>query len=320
VAKLAGLNPVTNEIDPTHIPQWQRNLLQRHQLEFDYLASMERWLLPIVQFIAEQQRNAGRPLLIALNGCQGSGKTTLSDYLCSSLSEEFKLRAIAISLDDFYLTRPERETLAASVHPLLATRGVPGTHDVNLLQNTLEQLLNPLRTTAVTIPRFDKANDDRQAGTEQVPVSEPVHIVVLEGWCLGATPQPMETLLRPVNDLERLEDSEGLWRRYSNESLSRNFLPLYSLVDQWMMLQAPSFDSVFDWRREQELKLARTLPPEQANRLMNDDALRNFIQYYERFTLECLEQLPSRVNHLFTLNNQRQITGYAHRDTSDFAS
>jgi pantothenate kinase-related protein Tda10 len=78
------------------------------------------------------------------------------------------------------------------------------------------------------------------------------------------------------------------------------------------MLRAPSFDCVFAWRREQERKLAATLSPERAAMLMDDAALRRFIQHFERFTRQCLDTLPNNVNHLFRLNEHRQITSYCH--------
>jgi pantothenate kinase-related protein Tda10 len=82
------------------------------------------------------------------------------------------------------------------------------------------------------------------------------------------------------------------------------------------MLCAPSFDCVFEWRREQECKLAATLSPEQAGKLMDDDALRRFIQHFERITRSSLKELPHKVNHLFILDEQRQIKAYSHRDAN----
>jgi D-glycerate 3-kinase len=287
--------------------------LQRHQLGIDYLEIAHKWLNPLACRLAEQHIGANRTLLIAFNGSQGSGKTTVSDYLCTSLIEMHGLNAVALSLDDFYLTRSERQALAASVHPLLATRGAPGTHDMGLLHHTLEQLLDPDRGEPVLIPRFDKATDDRRPNSDWSRVSTPVHCVLLEGWCLGAMPVATNALSQPLNDLERDEDADGIWRSYSNEVLRRDFQPLYPLVDQWVMLCAPSFDCVFAWRREQERKLAATLSPEQANQLMNDDALLRFIQHYERITRRCLAELPHKVHHLFELNQQREFVNYSYR-------
>jgi D-glycerate 3-kinase len=292
---------------------WRATLLERHQLDSAYLDTARTWFDPLASTLAAFQQAAGRPVLVALNGCQGSGKTTLCDYLCTALAADHALVAVALSLDDFYLTHIERQTLASTVHPLLATRGVPGTHDMDLLQQTLEQLLHQSDAERVAIPRFDKALDDRRPRAAWDVIDETAHVILLEGWCLGAGPEPGAALINPVNSLERDEDPAGLWRDYINEALANEFAPLYALVDQWIMLHAPSFDCVFEWRREQESKLAATLPPEQADGLMGDDTLRRFIQHFERLTRQCLRELPARVNHLFSLDHERRITDYLHR-------
>lgn len=304
---------MTSRTEPAHIPAWQSALLKRHQLDTAYLETALEWFAPLARALVEQQREVNRPILVALNGCQGSGKTTLCDYLCSLLNEEFNLNAVALSLDDFYLTSADRQALAESVHPLFVTRGVPGTHDMDLLSHTLEQLLSSHQQESVAIPGFDKSTDDRQPYSDWGRTTAPVQVVLLEGWCLGAGPESPDTLSRPLNDLERDEDSTVLWREYSNEVLRREFLSLYRQVDQWIMLRAPSFDCVFDWRQEQERKLAASLTPEQASKLMNDEALRRFIQHYERITRQCLKELPQKVNHLYSLNERRQVTAYRQR-------
>ena len=304
---------MTPRTGPDHTPQWQSDFLQRHQLGTAYLETALEWFTPLVRDLAEHQNSANRPILVALNGCQGSGKTTVSDFLCTSLEAEHGLQAVSLSLDDFYLSRAERQALARAIHPLLLTRGVPGTHDMALLRATLEQLLDPQPGVPVAIPRFDKAVDDRCHWSDWDGINTPVQIILLEGWCLGALPQSADGLSLPINALEQLEDPDGRWREYSNAILSSAFQPLYTLVDQWMMLCAPSFECVFAWRQEQEHKLAATLPRGQASKLMNDEALLRFIQHYERFTRECLTTLPPRVNHLYSLNAQRQVTAYIHR-------
>jgi len=297
----------------SRIPDWQRAFLERNQLDMGYLETALQWLTPVARDLERLQRQTNRPILVALNGCQGSGKTTAADYLCTSLTEEQGLNTVALSLDDFYLTHRERQTLAASVHPLLATRGVPGTHDMSLLRLTLAQLLDTRSSKPIAIPRFDKATDDRRPLSDWDRVETPVQCILLEGWCLGAKPESTDTLAEPINDLERGEDPLVLWRNYYNAFLTRHFLPLYPLFDQWIMLQAPSFDCVFNWRREQERKLAASLPPEKAGSPMNDDALQRFIQHYERITHNCLDDLHHTVNHLFNLDEKRQIKSYRYQ-------
>lgn len=292
---------------PNPLPLWQETLLQHHQLPRTYLAYAQEWFAPLGEKLAMHQSGAVRPLVVAVNGCQGSGKSTVCDYLRSLLVTEYGLNVVCLSLDDFYLTRTEREALAQSVHPLLATRGVPGTHDMHLLNRVLQAILHPVGSEPVAIPRFDKASDDRHPRFAWDCVMEPVDLVLLEGWCLGARPQSAAELAAPVNGLERDEDPDGSWRSYVNAALARDFLPLYRGVDHWVMLQAPSFDCVYRWRLEQEQKLAAKAGPGGANAVMDEVRVARFVQYFERLTRHCLEQLPARVEDLYRLDEQRQV-------------
>lgn len=295
------------------LPQWQTGFLERHRLPPDYLEHAQFWFDPVAGALALHQKSACQPILLAVNGCQGSGKTTLCDYLRAALEAEYGLQVVSLSLDDFYFTRDQRRQLATEVHPLLATRGVPGTHDMALLTTTLDQLLAPVGIGPVAIPRFDKAIDDRVAPSAWDTVSGPADLVLLEGWCMGARPQPAAELAVPVNELERVEDAEGRWREHINAALQRDFLPLYQRVDKWLMLQAPSFDCVYRWRLEQEQKLAASATDdERAGAVMNEQQLERFIQHYQRLTQHCLAVLPPLVHYLFTLDAERQITAGNH--------
>lgn len=291
------------------LPDWQRDFLRRHRLPEAYLPYALQWFTPLATELATHRSGAQRPLLVALNGAQGSGKTTVCDYLRSDLEANFGLRVLSLSLDDFYLTRVEREGLAATVHPLLATRGVPGTHDMELLRLTLSGLLS-VEPVTLEIPRFDKAVDDRRPHSAWDVVADGADIILLEGWCLGARGQTVDELLDPVNALEAQEDSDRSWRQYVNEVLTRDFEPLYAGVDQWVMLGAPSFDCVYRWRLEQEQKLAER---SQGKAIMSASGLARFIQFYERLSRHCLQQLPARVHYYYQLDEQRQVIDRRHR-------
>ena len=295
---------------------WQTAFLERHRLPASYLQHAQFWFDPLAGALSLHQKGAGRPVLVAVNGCQGSGKTTLCDYLKVILQAEYGRRVVALSLDDFYLTREQRHRLAADVHPLLATRGVPGTHDIGLLNATLDGLLAPPGSAPVAVPRFDKAVDDRRPPGTWETIEPPVELVLLEGWCLGARPQPAAALAGPVNELERVEDPDGRWRAYVNEALQRDFVPLYQRVDRWVMLQAPSFACVHRWRLEQERKLAATVTDPVADTgregLMNETELARFIQHYQRLTEDCLARLPEQVHYLYRLDEDREITAGNH--------
>ncbi len=288
------------------LPDWRAGFLETHGLTPEYLASAQKWFDPMAGVVAEHQNSASRPWLVAVNGSQGSGKSTLCDYLIAWYRHSLGKQCLSLSLDDFYLTAAERQRLAQDVHPLLRTRGVPGTHDMELLQSTLQRLLagEPAR-----IPRFDKAVDDRRPEAQWDSVDGTVDIILLEGWCIGAQAETEAELAEPVNLLEEREDSDGRWRHYVNSVLASAFPPIYAQVDSWVMLRAPSFDCVYRWRLEQEQKLAAR---RQGAGVMDAQQVARFIQFYQRLTRHCLAMLPAKVNHLFALDEQRQIQSYCH--------
>lgn len=195
-----------------------------------------------------------------------------------------------LSIDDFYLTKKEREQLAAIAHPLLATRGVPGTHDLPLLAACLKQLnaLEPGRQ--LPLPRFDKASDDRADPATWPVVTGPVDLIILEGWCVGSRPQTDEELQAPINALEREQDADGGWRRYVNAQLAGEYAQLFAVLDALIFLQAPSFAAVYRWRLEQEKKLAART---KGTGVMNAQQIGEFIQHYERLTRANLTTLPA---------------------------
>jgi D-glycerate 3-kinase len=301
---------------PGGLAAWQKAFLEQHQLTCAYLQDAQRWFTPLAEALAAHHCGAAglahdapaadRATLVGVNGSQGSGKTTLCAYLCALLQAEYGVRAIALSLDDFYLPRAARRALGMSVHPLLATRGVPGTHDMALLNDTLDALLACEGEAAVAVPRFDKAQDDRRPVADWEQVEGGLDLVLLEGWCLGVGPQDTAQLLRPVNPLEKDEDPNAFWREYVNDSLRRDFLPLYQRIDCWVMLQAPSFDCIYRWRLEQEQKLAGTTPGDKPG-VMSDRQLARFIQHYQRLTEHGLATVPATVDYLYTLDDRRSV-------------
>lgn len=231
----------------------------------------------IGDWIARADPSAPPPLL-GIAGSQGSGKSTLA----GAIAERFD--CAALSLDDVYLTRAERRALAARVHPLFAVRGPPGTHDLNLLNAVIDRLRRAGPGDGTPLPRFDKLADDRAP-----PIDWPVfrgrpRAVVIEGWCLGAMPQDARALANPVNDLERVRDPGGVWRRAVNARLAGDYAETFARMDTLVFLRAPAFERVLDWRAEQETGLlgVQRLTPERRA------ALGDFIQHYERLTRHML--------------------------------
>lgn len=294
-----------------NISSEEQAFLDRNQLPLSYLEAASQWFSPLINSIINNYNPENPTKIIGINGCQGSGKSTLADYLCTIVAERLEVSTVSLSLDDFYLTKAERIKLASTVHPLLETRGVPGTHDVQLAIDCIKSLAAGKKTV---ITRFDKSIDDR-APIESLKVTEgKVGLIVLEGWCLGAKSENAEQLSQPINNLEKQDDSDAIWRNYVNNAIQNEYQPLFDLADTLIMLQAPSFDTVYHWRLEQEKKMIKRLEKEGiANRsgIMSEQQILRFISYFQRVTENILNEMPNRADHLFKLGESRKITGYS---------
>jgi D-glycerate 3-kinase len=236
--------------------------------------------------------------VLGVSGAQGSGKSTLVAELAQRLSAD-GLRVATLSLDDLYRTRAERQMLAGQVHPLFATRGVPGTHDVALGLATIEALA---RGEAAALPRFDKGRDDRAPQRDWPRAPAGTRVLLLEGWCLGAAPQPAADLARPVNALEVTEDPDGTWRGYANAALARDYPALWQQIDRLIFLAAPDWDVVAKWREQQEAELRQRAPE-----AMTPAEVTRFIQHYERLTRWMLAELPHRADLTLRLDTERRV-------------
>lgn len=282
----------------------------------------KQWFLPLAQQLAKDVAT-GKLKVLGISGGQGSGKSTLAKLLKNILEEEAKyknsrLNIVALSLDDFYLTRRERVTLSKEIHPLLITRGVPGTHDTSLAIKTIDSLLsgnNQRSHSHLKIPKFDKARDDRLPENEWEQIKKPVDLIIFEGWCLGSEAQGIDELKAPINKLEEEEDPDAVWRRYVNYCLAEQYLRLWNKIDKLILLQIPSFDMVYQWRLNQEEKLARKFDLGETNidlkneklKMMDSESIKHFIQHFERLTKHNLKNPPA-ADIIFKLNDKQIIS------------
>lgn len=288
------------------------SFLAKNGLPTNYQHIAQKWFTPLAKEIASHQSGANQPFFVGVNGCQGSGKSTLCDYLTTYFNEVLGLSSVTISLDDFYYSQSHRQSLAIKVHQLLSTRGVPGTHDVKLATSVLSALKAQQKTA---IPRFDKSTDNPFPQSQWDNVTQPVDIIIVEGWCWGTPAQTKTALSNPINSLESEEDNLGIWRNFVNTQLAGDYQTLFAMMDYWVMLKAPSFDSVYQWRCEQEHKLAANNPT--APGLMSDQQIGRFIQFYQRLTEHSLDYLPPLCDTVFELDNQRQIVNVTRQGLSE---
>ena len=276
------------------------DLIAAEGLTADYGEVVERHWIPLATKIA---RAAARhtPLVVGINGAQGSGKTTLCRFL-ELLLKRRGLRAVTLSIDDIYLTKAQRTQLAQEVHPLFATRGVPGTHSPALGMQVMEAVL---AGRAFDLPRFDKSIDDRAPQGETV--TGPVDVLLFEGWCVGAAPQDDADLTESVNALEAEDDPDGTWRALVNHWLREDYARLFAQIDMLVMLKVGSFAEVRRNRKLQEDKLRARKPD--APGLMAPQEVDRFLDHYERLTLHMLEEMPARADVVIPIGPDQRPVG-----------
>ena len=270
-------------------------------------------MTPQEQLIADhvrRWRTPGQALIVGVCGPQASGKTTA----CRNVAEVLRgegLRVAEMSLDDLYLGRAARADLAARIHPLFITRGPPGTHDTALGEDVIARLR---AGESLAIPRFSKGHDEPFPQAEWPWFEGPCDVLLFEGWCTGAVPVPDAALAEPVNDLERSEDPDGVWRRYWNDHLEGPTGALFAGLDRPIQLRPPGLNVVYDWRCQQEHELIAKAGPAGAPAAMSDAQVARFIAHYQRMTEHILSEMPSRADLVIELDGGRGVTGWKAAD------
>ena len=267
----------------------------------DKLKQLKNFYAPICDKLFKLYKSKNRTLLIGLSGSQGSGKSTISQILKIILHSNFNLNVVCFSIDDFYKTQSERKKMSKFIHPLFMTRGVPGTHDSKKLYNTIKILLKK-RFSTVKIPKFDKSIDNRLKSKYWQIVKKKPDIIIFEGWCVGAKPQPYKELKKPINIMEKVEDTKLTWRKKVNNELKTNYKKIYNLLDRIIYLKVPNFKYVLKWRLLQEKKLRL----KSKKKAMTDKQIKRFIMYYERVTKSMAKKYKKNDTIIF-INKSHKI-------------
>ena len=280
--------------------------IEDHALQPSFVNTISEYYLPLAQWL-NRHRPQHRTWVIGLNGAQGTGKSTLSALLKLILETSHNCSTAVISLDDLYLPRADRQILAQTIHPLLQTRGVPGTHDTQLGINLLNSLCQLQKNQSIMLPRFDKASDDRLPEENWALFNGPAQIIIFEGWCVGSTASTEQSLSKPINALEATEDKNGTWRNYANQQLQTNYTHLFAPLDRLIFLQAPNFSCIHRWRWQQEQMLVTPPRQNKNTQIMDKVGIKRFIQHFERLSRQNLKQLPELADITLLLDNDHRI-------------
>ncbi len=267
---------------------------------------LKSYLIPISFWIAKKA-NKKSPLIIGISGGQGTGKTTITSIIALILKQYFKFKVFKISIDDFYKTRNQRKKLSKKIHPLLMTRGVPGTHDSKIIYEFFKKIKNK-NFIKLRLPKFDKSKDDRCNRKLWHKINSRPDIIILEGWCIGAKAQKNSKLTKPINSLEKAKDPDLVWRKYFNIQLKTHYKNLFKQINEIIYLRANNFKILQKWRIKQEKTLWLKSKNKRNLRIMNRGDIINFMKTYQRITQSMFKDAPKYASIVMKLNSNHQIS------------
>ncbi|KZN64769.1 hypothetical protein N473_13330 [Pseudoalteromonas luteoviolacea CPMOR-1] len=276
------------------VTPWQQQFCNEHKLPITYISQFDHALSWFKKEVLDQSN----PLCIAVSGCQGSGKSTLSAYFVAYLKSQGKM-AESVSIDDFYFSKAKRLALSKQYAPPFVTRGAPGTHDIEQAITAVNRFK---QGKPFVLPRFDKAMDDPHPEEKWTSVNTKLDVLVVEGWCLGLPHQTAAQLTESCNAFEAQGDPERLYRSQVNSFLKTDYQRLFRLFDRLVFLNGQSFEHVLRWRLEQEHKLI-----ERCGKGMSEQQIEAFIQPFQRLTEWGIKTLPDRCDLELVLSKDRSI-------------
>ena len=273
---------------------------------------LKSFLIPLCNWIA-QKADKKKPYFVGLAGGQGTGKTTISSLISIILKKYFKKNVFRVSIDDFYKTRKDRSKLSKSIHPMLMTRGVPGTHDLKLMQTFFKDVKQK-SFRSIKVPKFDKSIDDRYPKKNWYNINKKPDIIIFEGWCVGAKAEENKSLFKSINSMERNRDKKLIWRKYVNAQLKTNYKKLYSQINSLIYLKAKDFSLLQKWRLKQENKLKLKSKKNSKNKIMNKNEVLEFMQTYQRVTENMFKNAPKYASIIMNLNSNHIIKTAVYKD------
>jgi len=186
------------------------------------------------------------------------------------------------------------------------TRGVPGTHDTDLMLSFFKKIKDK-NFKSLQIPKFDKAVDDRCSKSLWHRIKSKPDVVIFEGWCVGARAQSSSQLKKPINSLEKVYDQDSKWRAYVNNQLKNKYKTLFNQLDGLLYLKAKNFDLLRKWRLKQEKKLWIQTKKKKNLKIMSSRDISKFMQTYQRITQQMFKDALKSSSVIMNLNNNHQI-------------
>lgn len=236
-----------------------------------YLPLYWQLWLPLALWLKAARARQSRPLVQGFLGGQGTGKTTLTRVL-QQLLAMMGYRAVGLSIDDLYKTFSDRKQLRQA-DPRLIWRGPPGTHDIDLGIETLDNIRQAQPRDTVLLPRFDKSLHGGEGDRTTPEPVQNVDILLFEGWFLGVRPLEPQRFDQALPDPIQTE-SDRQFARDMNQRL-RDYLPLWERLDYLTVLCPQDYRISQQWRRQAEHQMKA-----QGKAGMSDAAIDQFVEYF----------------------------------------
>ncbi len=252
-------NELLDSLNWSDKSKWLNHWLIRGGLDLAYTAwpsgTKNDWVwglgLPflsdIERFIFKEKR-----ILFGISGLPGCGKTSFGKWLEAAASDlQWPLKVI--SMDDFYLASKELDQ-AMFGNPWNAPRALPGSHSIDLLEETIA---NWKATGKLKAPKFDKALRNGRGDRCGWSISTP-KILVIEGWFLGCRPTDGKnnSLENKVIQTKSLSSSERDYQLVVQSALKK-YQPIWEEFERVWHIKAIDFLSFRQWKTQQEMNLQK---------------------------------------------------------------
>ncbi|MGB3642714.1 MAG: glycerate kinase [Rivularia sp. (in: cyanobacteria)] len=224
--------------------------------------------LPLATKIASRHQQLQRPFIQGILGGQGTGKTT-SCKIISLILSQLKYNVLSLSIDDLYKTYQARLILQQH-DPRFIWRGPPGTHDVDLGLNILDNILQ--RQTTISVPRFDKSLHSGNGDRTLPETVENIDIVLFEGWFVGVCPINPAAFNTPP--LPIITEADKAFARDINDLL-HDYLPLWQRLDSLIVLYPTDYRLCLEWRKQAEHQMKA-----RGKTGMTDSQILYFVNYF----------------------------------------
>ena len=303
---LGNYEKLINDISGLKLDEWinyweKERMILSYVYEFYGDKYRDDWLwgviLPILSDIYSLKKSKKKRQVIGLSALPGTGKTTLG-LLIERLLLKMDIKACVVSMDDFYLPFSEMK-IAIKDNPWNVSRGFPGSHSINLIE---ERILEWKNSGRFNYPVFDKSLRNGLGDRSCWRIDFP-EILILEGWFLGVNQISSQRIYKE-NITPPLLDREIEYRSKIQTNL-KDYLKIWKLFEKIWQIKPKNFSYMNLWKTDQENEMLKI-----KGKALVDNQLKNFLRMLNSsIPQESFNEINS--NYMIKLNKNRELISVA---------